>query len=175
MSWCYYQHKAIRSHQTDRRRQQGRCRCPVATINTRPSAATKLIRLLLGCHYRSIAYMIKSGPMLWPIEMGAQTENKILMNWSSVCAGKLQDRQPDTCEVRLRNNYDDVIKWKHFPRYWQFVRGIHRWPVNYQHEGQWRGALMFSMTCAWINDWVNNRGAGDLRCHRAHYDVMVII
>ena len=22
--------------------------------------------------------------------------------------------------------YDDVIKWKHFPRYWPFVRGIHR-------------------------------------------------
>ena len=23
--------------------------------------------------------------------------------------------------------HDDVIKWKHFPRYWPFVRGIHRW------------------------------------------------
>ena len=49
-----------------------------------------------------------------------------------------------------------------------FVRGIHRWPVNSPHKGQWRGALMFSLTCAWINDWVNNRGAGDLRRHRAH-------
>ena len=28
--------------------------------------------------------------------------------------------------------------------------------------------------CAWINDWVNNREAGDLRCHRAHYDVIVM-
>ena len=27
-------------------------------------------------------------------------------------------------------NHDDVIKWKHFPRYWPFVRGIHRSPVN---------------------------------------------
>ena len=39
--------------------------------------------------------------------------------------------------------YDDVIKWKHFPRYWPFVRGIHRSPVNSPHKGQWRGALMF--------------------------------
>ena len=39
--------------------------------------------------------------------------------------------------------HDDVIKWKHFPRYWPFVRGIHRSPVNSPHEGQWRGALMF--------------------------------
>ena len=25
-----------------------------------------------------------------------------------------------------QNIHDDVIKWKHFPRYWPFVRGIHR-------------------------------------------------
>ena len=35
--------------------------------------------------------------------------------------------------------YDDVIKSKHFPRYWPFVRGIHRSPVNSPHKGQWRG------------------------------------
>ena len=32
--------------------------------------------------------------------------------------------------------HDDVIKWKHFPRYWPFVRGIHRSPVNSRHKGQ---------------------------------------
>ena len=41
--------------------------------------------------------------------------------------------------------HDDVIKWKYFPRYWSFVRGIHRPPVNSPHKGQWRGALMFSL------------------------------
>ena len=70
--------------------------------------------------------------------------------------------------------HDDVIKWKHFPRYWPFVRGIHRSPVNSPHKGQWRGALMFSLICVWINDWVNNREAGDLRRYRAHYDVTVM-
>ena len=53
--------------------------------------------------------------------------------------------------------HDDVIKWKHFPRYWLFVWGIHRSPVNSSHKGQWRGALMFSLICDWINGWVNNR------------------
>ena len=43
--------------------------------------------------------------------------------------------------------HDDVIKWKHFPRYWPFVR---------------------------INGWVNNHEAGDLRCPRTHYDVIVM-
>ena len=69
---------------------------------------------------------------------------------------------------------DDVIKWKHFPRYWPFVRGIHRSPVNSPHKDQWRGSLMFSLICVWINVWVNNREAGDLRRYRAHYDVTVM-
>ena len=72
-------------------------------------------------------------------------------------------------------NHDDVIKWKHFPRNWPFVRGIHRSPVNSSHKGQWRGALMFSLICVWINDWVNNREAGDLRRYRAHSDVIVML
>ena len=29
--------------------------------------------------------------------------------------------------------------------------------------------------CAWTHDWVNNRGANDLRCHRAHYEVTVMV
>ena len=70
--------------------------------------------------------------------------------------------------------HDDVIKWKHFPRNWPFVRGIHRSPVNSPHKGQWRGALMFSLICVWINYWVNNRENGDLKRYRAHYDVIVM-
>ena len=47
-------------------------------------------------------------------------------------------------------------------------------PVNSPHKGQWRGALMFPLICVWINDWVNNREAGDLRRYRGHYDVTVM-
>ena len=47
-------------------------------------------------------------------------------------------------------------------------------PVNSPHKGQWRGALMFSLIYASINDWVNNREAGDLRRQRGHYDVIVM-
>ena len=68
--------------------------------------------------------------------------------------------------------HDDVIKWKHFPRYWPFVRGIHR--VNSPHKGQWRGALMFPLICVWKNSWRNNHEAGDFRRYRAHHDVFVM-
>ena len=70
--------------------------------------------------------------------------------------------------------HDDVIKWKQFLRYWLFVRGIHRSPVNSPHKGQWRGALMFSLICAWTNGWVNNRHASDLKRHCNHYDVTAV-
>ena len=70
--------------------------------------------------------------------------------------------------------HGDVIKWKHFPRYWPFVWGIHRSPVNSPHKGQWRKALMFTLICARINGWVNNREAGDLRRYRGHYDVIIM-
>ena len=52
------------------------------------------------------------------------------------------------CAIAVYHAYklhDDIIKWKHFPRYWAFVRGIHRSPVNSPHKGQWRGVLMFSL------------------------------
>ena len=77
------------------------------------------------------------------------------------------------CVDYIINIHDGVIKWKHFPRYWPFVRGIHRSPLNSPHKGQSRRALMFSLICVWINGWVNNHEAGDLRCYRTHYDVIV--
>ena len=54
--------------------------------------------------------------------------------------------------------HDDVIKWKHFPRNWPLVWGIHRSPVNSPHKGQWRGALMFSLiykrlSKSWLGWW----------------------
>ena len=76
--------------------------------------------------------------------------------------------------VKHPSDHDDVIKWKHFPRHWPFLRGIHRSPVNSPHKGQWSGAFMFSLICALINGWVNNGEAGVMRRYRAHYDVIVM-
>ena len=70
--------------------------------------------------------------------------------------------------------HDDIIKWKHLPRYWPFVRGIQRSPVNSPHKGQWRRALMFSLICTWNHNWANNGDAGNLRRYHVHYDVIVM-
>ena len=82
---------------------------------------------------------------------------------------------PEQGQYRCCWYHDDVIKYKYFPRYWPFMRGIHRSPVNSLHKGQWRGALMFSLICAWISRWENYGKAGDLRRHRSQYDVIVMI
>ena len=80
-----------------------------------------------------------------------------------------------TCYCQQKFRHDDVIKWKHFPRYWAFVRGIHRSPVNTPHKGQCRGAVVLFFICAWIRGWVNTDAAGDLRRHRVHYVVIVTV
>ena len=85
---------------------------------------------------------------------------------------------PGKVDIIHTNELHPITWWRHqmetFSALLAFVRGIHRSPVNSSHKGQWRGALMFSFICAWINGWVNNREAGDLRRHRAHYDVVVM-
>ena len=87
----------------------------------------------------------------------------------------LDEIHDDVIKWHIFHVHDDVIKWKYFPRNWPFVPGIHRSPANSPHKGQWRGALMFSLICVWINGWVSNREAGDLRRYRTHYDVTVIL
>ena len=69
--------------------------------------------------------------------------------------------------------HDDVIKWKHF-RVTGHLCGEFTGPRWIPRTKWWHGALMFSFICGWINDWVNNRDAGDLRRHRGHYDVIVM-
>ena len=67
------------------------------------------------------------------------------------------------------------MEWNIFPRYWPFVRGIHWSSGNSLHKGQWRGALMFSLICAWTSSSANHGDAGgNLRRHRAHYDIIVM-
>ena len=78
---------------------------------------------------------------------------------------------------RARNppQHDDVIKWKHFRRYWPFVSWIHRSPVNSPHKGPVTRSFGVSLISARIHGWVNNRQTGDLRDVRPHYDVTVMI
>ena len=75
--------------------------------------------------------------------------------------------------LRLHMLWGGSPWWRHqmktFSCYWPFVRGIES-----PHKGQWRGALMFCLICAWTNGWVNNGDSGDLRDHHTHFDVTVI-
>ena len=69
--------------------------------------------------------------------------------------------------------------WRHqvetFSALLAFCLGNSLVTSEFPHKGQWRGALMFSLICVWIIGWVNIREAGDLRRHRAHYDVIVML
>ena len=83
------------------------------------------------------------------------------------------------CNNQGTTENDHLSWWRHqmetFSALLAICAGNSPVPVNSPHKGQWRGALMFSLICAWIKDWVNNREAGDLRRHRGHYDVIVMV
>ena len=69
-------------------------------------------------------------------------------------------------------------RWRHqrkiFSRIGPLWGKNHQSPVDSPHKGQWREALMCSLTCTWSNGWANNRDAGDLRRHQAYSDVTVM-
>ena len=61
------------------------------------------------------------GPMLAPWTLLSGNIGSIKM---SPKADQLDSSSHDSCCWAVFNVHDDVIKWKHFPRYWPFVRGI---------------------------------------------------
>ena len=131
---------------------------------------------ILGLQWRHLGVMASQITGNWTVCSNIQVYNKKTIKAPHNCTEKSANHRyiPLTKGQWCENRYhamtspwhDDVIKWKHFPRYWPFVRGIHRSPVNSPHKGQWH--------CVWINGWVNNREAADLRRLRAHYDVTVM-
>ena len=96
------------------------------------------------------------------------------------CTNPLIFVGPLIWEVWRGCNKKQIRSWwrhqiNHFLRHLPSMRRIHRSPVNSPHKGQWRRALLFSLICSRINGWVNNGEAGDLRRHRTHYDVTLMV
>ena len=99
------------------------------------------------------------------------------------CQGKKMNSFPDPttrlshipqCTIQNRDLHISVLN----AELWDMRhvhRGICESPVSPLHKAQCRVALMFSLVGTWINGSVNNREAGDLRRHRAQYDVTVMM
>ena len=79
------------------------------------------------------------------------------------------------CVLPKRSTNKGIPWWRHQIETFSALLAIcaGNSPVNYPHKGQWCWALMFSLIYVWINGWVNNREAGDLR-HHGHYDVIIM-
>ena len=105
---------------------------------------------------------------------------KPLSKWQHSCYWKLSCQKfPQNCVTLVTRLHIRVAAWwRHqmetFSALLAICAGNSPDPAISPHKDQWRGALMFSLTCTWINGRVNNREAADLRLHRAHYDVIVM-
>ena len=104
------------------------------------------LRMLMKCMFFTTEYHPSHSSATFCKSEDIFPLNVLTRNWKKI--GATEDGM-----VPATARQDDVIKWKHFPRYWPFVRGIHRWPVNSPHKGQWRGALTFSLICALSKQW----------------------
>ena len=104
------------------------------------------------------------------------TGDMLPTQWRHPCHSWLHDSTHHVTlprHTKRTQQHDDVIKMETFSTLLALCAGNSPVPVNSPHKGQWRGALMFSLICARINDWAN-REAGDLRRYRGHYDVIVM-
>ena len=92
-------------------------------------------------------------------------------NWQASRQHRWQREQIKLSESIFRERTDfsrhDDVKWKHFPRY----TGLNEFPS--QRPVMWSFDVFFDRGLN--HGWVNNRDAGDLRRHCAHYDVTVTI
>ena len=71
-----------------------------------------------------------------------------IYHWNTYLITDAIGNGPLTCCAQ----HDDVIKWKLF-RATGFLCGNS--PAKFPHKSQWHRALMFTVTCAWTNGWVN--------------------
>ena len=82
-------------------------------------------------------------------------------------------RLPDFCPILTPSPW-----WRHqmeaFSALLAICAGNSPVPGEFPTQRPVTRSFVFSLICVWINGWVNNREAGDLRCYRAHYDVTVM-
>ena len=71
----------------------------------------------------------------WRVDLGA-TYVVLTINITNVRSGNCCQGECIKISNIFTHDHDDVIKWKHFPRYWPFVRGIHRSPVTGEFPAQ---------------------------------------
>ena len=95
------------------------------------------------CRPGGYPWLYKTGPIPFIVVNSLQLPRRLRTRRRN-----LRVIYPHTIGNDLTDTHDDVIKCKHFPRYWPFVRGIHQWPVDSPHKGQLCGVLMFSLIWA---------------------------
>ena len=78
----------------------------------------------------------------------------------------------------ISNLFPKYTWWRHQMETWSALLPFYAGnsPVTAEFPAQRRGTRSFDVffICSWINGRANNREAGDLRRHRAHYDVTVM-
>ena len=106
------------------------------------------------------------------LSMGRESKSEVYFTWRITSVWNWR-KNTNIMEICL-HEYDDVFKWKHFRVIGHLCGEFtsHRWiPHTKTSDAE---LWFFSLICAWISGCVNSGEAGDLRHHRAHFDVTVM-
>ena len=132
-------------------------------------------------NFSTIFTLIKF-PIYLEINLSLPIISRLYQDHSSNYPSAMKDNRQIWCNIIIMKSLNGSIFHFTGPFFvkftghkWIHLLWMHSLVMNSPHKGQWRGALMFSLICTWTNGWVNNRDAGDLRCHRTHYNVTVMI
>ena len=88
--------------------------------------------------------------LVWLMESGSVTPSLLVKRMTTRYDNRLSGtKSSETFFIQTLK----ISWWRHqmetFPRYWPFLRGIHRSPMDSHHKGQWLEALVSSLICAW--------------------------
>ena len=134
---------------------------PWITMNKTIFAHRLLVSLALFTFCKQHHNLLHSklwAQQLWRDRMKRYLSDSLVIDFIH---GVIQSR---SCKNGIYQQHDDVIKWKHFPRYWPFVRWIPRTPVTRNFD------VFFDLS---LNKRLSKQ-SGDLRRHQTHYDVIVM-
>ena len=186
--------RKLRSEPSVRRHEKNSSFRGYLVLHTKSGNMTSCYRMLVTIFYTYTVLMycfrkwskrlhlaIKPKPRVWKLFLAATPfgEHHALSCWQLFGAVTTCNATSccNVCNVSINISVNSW--WRHqmetFSALLAFCAGNSPVPVNSPHKGQWRGALMFTLICAQINDWVNNHEAGDLRRHLDHYDVSVML
>ena len=86
-------------------------------------------------HHSVVMKITRAGVDMWKMRDDVQLLSNVMVDsliYTTATKQNISNKKRNFPKLKMQlishihSKHDGVIKWKHFPHYWPFVRGIHR-------------------------------------------------